>query len=164
MDIKKYFLSTTFKDSRDRMVYYDHFTKKAYRVPKDVEAMFKTFQGRGLYSLAIFFLLYSNELSMLKATLISLLFFAGANAYFYLKMLPTYNEAHNFDLVAEQESLKKESSVTRYIITVLYITSIGLIIYLGVTEKDPIMIIVGALYSIYATFKIIQSLIIIKKD
>lgn len=164
MDIKKYFLSTTFKDSRDRMVYYDHFTKKAYRVPKNVEAMFKTFQGRGLYSVAIFFLLYSNDMPLFKTTVLSLLFFVGANAYFYLKMLPTYNEVHNFDLVAEQESLKEEGTITRYIVIVLYIISIGLIIYLGVTEKDPVMIVVGSLYSVYATFKVIQSLLIIKRN
>ena len=164
MDIKKYFLTTTFKDSRDRLVYYDHFTKQAYRIPKEVESMFKTFQGKGLYTVAIFFLLYSNDGSIFKAIALSLLFFIGANAYFYLKMIPGYKTVHNFDLESEQKTIKVRGSAARFLLIGLYVISIGLIIYLAITEKDQVIIAIAILYSLFATFKIIQSLLLMNKD
>ena len=75
MDIKKFFYINTFKDRRNRMVYFDHLKNNAFIIPKEEEAKFKTFQGRGLYSVAIFFLLYSYGISTLQMLLISIGFY-----------------------------------------------------------------------------------------
>lgn len=163
MDIKKFFYINTFKDRRDRMVYFDHLKNNAFRIPKEEEAKFKTFQGRGLYSVAIFFLLYSYGISTLQMLLISIGFYILTSAYFYLKMIPTYKIDHNFDLKESQASLKDKGRVPRMLLMALYVASIFLIIYIAARDKDSVMIIVALTYSLFAAFKVIQSYFIIKR-
>lgn len=161
MNIKKYFLPTTFKDSRNNMIYYDLFNETAYRIPKEVESMFKAFLGRGLYSLAIFLFMNVNEYDPLITIIITLAFFIGSNVYFYTRMLPKYNPVNNFKLDEAHAKLKSEGKNIRMLMVVLYTISIGLIIYLAYTNQDSLFTMITIIYVLYALYKIIQSYFIL---
>ena len=161
MNIKKYFLPTTYKDSRNNMIYYDHFTNIAYKIPKDVTSMFKAFLGRGLYTLAIFLYMNVNNYDQLLTIIITLGFFLLSNFYFYSRLLPKYNPVNNFNLEKATKDLKSESKNIRLFLMLLYAISIGLIIYLAYTSNDSFFTLITIVYVLYALFKIIQSIIIL---
>lgn len=163
MDLKKYFYINQFKDSKNRMIYYDHFKKSAFRIPKEAEAKFKTFQGRGLYSVAIFFLLYNYNIGIIQNILITIGFYIITTAYFYLQMVPTYKTEHNFDLEERQHTIQDRGRAPRILLIALYVTSIALIVYLAITGQDRIIMLVAFAYSLFAGFKIIQNYLILKR-
>lgn len=157
MNIKKYFLQTTFKDNRNNMVYFDNLSDTAYKIPKDVESMFKLFLGRGLYAIIIFLFLNSSGYDALVSIIIPLALYLGMSYYFYQKLLPKYDIVKKFDISEAREKDKSRGRNMRYLMILLYIISIVVIVYLAFERQETTFTIATVLYVTYAIFKLLQS-------
>ena len=162
MDIKKLFLPNLFKDSRDNMIYYNQFSDVCYRIPKSVESLVKLFLSRSLYSAILFLFLYDQGVNPLINILATIGLFGASTLYFNYGLLPKYHIAKNFNIDQAIANLAQEGRTLRKALTFAYLIAIVLIIYLAFTEQNTIFVIAGAIFGIYALYKVIQNILLLR--
>ena len=91
MNIEEFFMTKTFKDRTGRTIHYDYSDKTALRVPKEIESMYKLFQGRGLYAVIAFLLLYINKVPEMITIIIPIGVYAAASVYFNTTLVAKFN-------------------------------------------------------------------------
>lgn len=160
--MNKLFINPLFKDAKNNVIFYDKYKDTAYRIPKQSVSMFKAFQNRGLYCVIIFLLMYDNNYPVIISSIAGIGLYLLATTYFYKGLLPKYNILSKFNLETALEN-QVTNTVLEIFVAILYAVSVAIIIYLSFTDFDKVFAIVGGLYSIFAIFKIAQTISLLKK-